>query len=126
MKLLKIIFSDFSNFSFFKFFIIFFSLEKMSQIRLKFMIKVEGYENVYEPKYTSDAKFIRQNRKLPNGKRETRFFLLPCEIVDEYKVFQTMPDGRKIRSHSLEFWKYSQNWEAAEKETLERMIKNKC
>ena len=79
-------------------------------LNLKFMTKVEGYENVFEPKYSSDAKFIRQNRK---------FYLLPCEIVDDYKVFQTMPDGRKIRSHFLEPWVRTQDWEDAAKSTLE-------
>ena len=79
-------------------------------IQLKCMTKVEGYKNVFEPKYSSDAKFIRQNRK---------FYLLPCEIVDDYKVFQTMPDGRKIRSHFLEPWVRTQDWEDAAKSTLE-------
>ena len=74
------------------------------------MSKVEGYENVYEPKFSSDAKFIRQNR---------RFYLLPCEIVDGYKVFQKMPDGIKIRSHFLEPWIKTQDWEDAAKTTLE-------
>ena len=72
---------------------------------LKFMTKVEGYDNVYET-ILKDAKFIRQNRK---------FYLLPCEIVDEYKVYQIMPDGRKIRSHHLENWRNERNWDDAEK-----------
>ena len=74
-------------------------------IPLKRMDKLEGYKNIFSTKIR-DAYFIRENR---------RFHLLPCEIVDEYKVYQTLPDGRKIRSHSLERWRVSQDFDNAEK-----------
>ena len=78
------------------------------------MDKLDGFNNIFSTKF-KDAYLIRQNRKI---------YLLPCEIVDEYKVYQILPNGEKIRSHSLEAWKYTKNWKDAEKYILEEAKNN--